>query len=261
MLRVLLCVLFSCVSAARAESFYQPVTPAVERSWSDGLLSAGLRLTESSPGYDFPDALLLGSSVWLLGYVTGWDNKIRNDLRADLTGQDRDWFHGITLLGDGAAQSGLIAVSWIAGGERMRGTAVQASQALVLSGLTTVGMKVLFGASRPDSGSDRRFFDYSQGSWNNRSFPSGHTMSAFAMAEIYGAEYGRWWTYTLAAAVGWSRVMLERHWLSDVTCGALIGAALGCVVQQDWNQLGPATRVLPQPGPDGSLRIALQVDY
>ncbi len=60
------------------------------------------------------------------------------------------------------------------------------------------------------------------------SFPSGHTMSAFAMATIFATEYKEYkWvpivSYSLAGLTGLSRINDNRHWGSDVFFGAVIG--------------------------------------
>ena len=61
------------------------------------------------------------------------------------------------------------------------------------------------------------------------SFPSGHTATAFMTATMLHKEYeGRspWFSiggYTLAALTGVSRVLNNRHWLTDVVAGAAIG--------------------------------------
>lgn len=61
------------------------------------------------------------------------------------------------------------------------------------------------------------------------SFPSGHTATAFAAATMLHKEYGEsspWYSiagYTAAAATGISRILNNRHWISDVIAGAGIG--------------------------------------
>ena len=61
------------------------------------------------------------------------------------------------------------------------------------------------------------------------SFPSGHTATAFMTATMLHKEYeGRspWFSiggYTLATLTGVSRVLNNRHWLTDVLAGAAIG--------------------------------------
>jgi len=62
------------------------------------------------------------------------------------------------------------------------------------------------------------------------SFPSGHSISAFAFAVSIGL-YEPSLMYGLllcAASVAISRIMLGLHFLSDVLAGSLLGVALGC---------------------------------
>lgn len=64
---------------------------------------------------------------------------------------------------------------------------------------------------------------------SSKSFPSGHTASAFSFATVFHKEYGhrsRWYSigaYSIATATGALRVMNNKHWLSDVCVGAGIG--------------------------------------
>jgi undecaprenyl-diphosphatase len=61
------------------------------------------------------------------------------------------------------------------------------------------------------------------------SFPSGHTITAFAMALSLGAFYPVMLPGLLfcAFSVALSRILLGMHFLSDVLAGAAIGSALG----------------------------------
>jgi membrane-associated phospholipid phosphatase len=75
------------------------------------------------------------------------------------------------------------------------------------------GVKHIVREPRPDTGS-------------RNSFPSGHTMTAFAGAELVRSEYG--WgvgmgAYALAATVGFMRMYNGRHWFNDVLAGAGFG--------------------------------------
>ena len=82
-------------------------------------------------------------------------------------------------------------------------------------------LKSICGILRPD-GSD--FY----------SFPSGHTAAAFTASTLLYKEYGyrvKWTAilvYFTAVAVGLTRILNNRHWLSDVLAGALIG--ITCVL-------------------------------
>jgi undecaprenyl-diphosphatase len=61
------------------------------------------------------------------------------------------------------------------------------------------------------------------------SFPSGHTITAFAVAVSLGVYYPMLLPGLLfcAASVALSRILLGMHFLSDVVAGGLIGATLG----------------------------------
>ena len=61
---------------------------------------------------------------------------------------------------------------------------------------------------------------------NSRSFPSGHTATAFMCATMLHKEYGHispWISiggYTVATATGVSRILNNKHWIADVMVGA-----------------------------------------
>ncbi len=71
--------------------------------------------------------------------------------------------------------------------------------------------------------------------WGNTSFPSGHTMSAFALCtliSLWSAEK-KWLPALLcllALCTGISRVYLLAHFQQDVMSGSLIGIAIGLLV-------------------------------
>jgi len=81
---------------------------------------------------------------------------------------------------------------------------------------TVVKMKKSIGKLRPDGS-------------NRRSFPSGHTATAFSAAEFMRLEYKDASpiygiaAYTVAAATGALRIYHNNHWFSDVIAGAGIG--------------------------------------
>ncbi|MBA3260119.1 MAG: phosphatase PAP2 family protein, partial [Gemmatimonadales bacterium] len=84
--------------------------------------------------------------------------------------------------------------------------------------------------------------------------PSGHTAMAFALATSLADDINRPWAsvglYTMAGAVGWSRINDDRHWLSDVAAGAVLGIASAKFASGKWTIFGlRAPSVLA--GPEG----------
>lgn len=88
----------------------------------------------------------------------------------------------------------------------------------VTGGIITQSLKRIVNRERPDKS-------------DNRSFPSGHTTTAFIAAELLHQEYGQrsiWYSiagYGTAAATGYLRLYNNKHWLGDVLAGAAVGIA------------------------------------
>jgi membrane-associated phospholipid phosphatase len=80
---------------------------------------------------------------------------------------------------------------------------------------------------------------------HNVSMPSGHTLTAFAVASgIYFSlpPERRWrygWLFVLAAGAGLSRIAVGAHWPGDVAVGASLGLLSGMLGQWLLVRLGP----------------------
>ena len=96
-------------------------------------------------------------------------------------------------------------------------TRLGAAAIIACGGGTLVGsgLKRLVGRIRPDGG--------------ERSFPSTHAVAAFALAFVLARRFPRFKSvfYAGAALVALSRILLRKHYPSDVLTGAALGLATG----------------------------------
>lgn len=142
--------------------------------------------------------------------------------------------------------------------ERLAEVGLHGTEALLVGSLVADGLKLTFGRARPfvdtvspDPNNWQLFRGFRGG--NYQSFPSGHTVAAFAAAAAVSSETSRWWPavtyygigpvlYAGAAAVGISRMYNNRHWASDVILGAAIGTFAGTKVVR-YHRTHPGNRI------------------
>jgi membrane-associated phospholipid phosphatase len=168
-------------------------------------------------------------SAGLLFYA--FDQDIRNWVQDRRSQSSDEVFNFITHLGDGGILFGSIAASYAAG-EIMKSNSLRKTSLLCLESWLTAGfivetLKFVAGRARPDSGeSSHSFHPFSMRS-SFFSFPSGHSASAFAVAETIAVQSRKTYVdvlaYSLATLVALSRVHNDRHWASDVFIGSSIG--------------------------------------
>lgn len=141
------------------------------------------------------------------------------------------------------------------------------AEALVLTAGLTQITKYAFGRTRPyvlTQRQERRDFVASPD--DNLSFFSGHTSSTFALAVAagttaslrgYQAAPALWAVgVPLAALAGYLRIAADRHYVSDVLTGALVGTAVGVLIP--WLHARNADRVIaeaPTSMPPPTLKL------
>jgi membrane-associated phospholipid phosphatase len=80
---------------------------------------------------------------------------------------------------------------------------------------------------------------------HNVAMPSGHTLTAFAVASalFFALPAGRRarhaWLFVLAAGTGLSRIAVGAHWPGDVAAGASLGLLAGMLGHMLWTRMGP----------------------
>ena len=138
------------------------------------------------------------------------------------------------------ATLGLLAAGVATGDANVTGAGKRLGASLALAAGLMGGGKAIMGRARPDDptqdGDDFGLFA------GKGSLPSGHTAMAFAMATSLADDIDRPWAtvglYTAAGAVGWSRINDNRHWLSDVAAGAVVGIVSAKFASGRWTVFG-----------------------
>jgi membrane-associated phospholipid phosphatase len=138
----------------------------------------------------------------------------------------------------------MYAVGRITKEEHMAELGLHGTEALLVGELTAGVLKGFVGRQRPyvrprNPHSYGFLRGFGQGD-QYRSFPSGHTVAAFAAASAVTSQTADWWPssryligtamYGGAALAGVSRMYDNRHWASDVIVGAGIGTFAGLKV-------------------------------
>jgi membrane-associated phospholipid phosphatase len=143
-----------------------------------------------------------------------------------------------TSIGIIVAPVSLYAAGLIRKDSKMQSTALLAGEAVVNAEILTTVMKDIDRRSRPAAigpngdFSDSWFQDNTRILHSNGSFPSGHTIAAFSVATVIARRYGTqhrwvpWVAYGGAALVGFSRVSLSSHFVSDVFMGGALGYSI-----------------------------------
>ena len=153
---------------------------------------------------------------------------------------------------------GLIGGGLIAHRPNLARAGGRLATSIVLTAAEFETIKRITGRARPDSGLGGFHFDPFSGS---ESFPSGHASVAFAVAASLADDIHRPWAtaglYTVATGTAYSRLNDDRHWLSDVALGAVLGITTAKLVDGHWQVFGlhpPHFLLDPvQPGVEASL--------
>ena len=201
---------------------------------------------DQKPIYRFPLELVKGQHLWpTLGFAAATAGLVVADpydepyfrnssgFKTYKTG----WLRGrnttliITMVPLGTYLDGLARKSSSA-----QSTALFAGEALADTELLSLVLKAMTGREHPSdipvNGNFRDTWFKWSGTWSNPgTFPSGHSIGAFAVAAVFADRYRehrwvRWAAFGVAAAISLSRIPDQAHFPSDVFAGAVLGYAV-----------------------------------
>jgi membrane-associated phospholipid phosphatase len=122
----------------------------------------------------------------------------------------------------------LYTIGLITRESELRKTGRMLLQSLVYSGTVTMALRYVTGRHRPFTSSGNQYeFSWFNSAGDTQSFPSGHTVVAFATSTILAEQIDTWWArgilYSFAALTAYARLHYDKHWFSDVFFGAALG--------------------------------------
>lgn len=164
----------------------------------------------------------------MLDFITTRDHRLmRRVNRWSAPQWIRVWMMYATRGGDGWLWYGMAVVVLLFGGPQRFACVAASTVAAGIGILLFIWLKRLAGRRRPGH--------FEPHCWatllppDQFSFPSGHTITAFAICVSVGLFYPSLMFAMLfcAVSIALSRILLGMHFLSDVIAGALIGTSLG----------------------------------
>ena len=147
--------------------------------------------------------------------LQGMDDAVREWMRENQSPGTRTMMEWVSSKSRAVLIGG--AVLGLVSGQAARYCVAETAVALVPVNLVVEGLKWTVNRERPDGDTNRK----------NSSFPSSHAANAFAVAFVVGRRYSRAAIPLVffAALVAFSRMYLDRHWMSDVMASLLLGWA------------------------------------
>jgi len=161
-----------------------------------------------------PLVLVAHSDDWVAGRIRRWASPRWLQV----------WMVAATRLGDGWAWLAVLTTMPTRHDHREAHVLAEALIAAAAVNAAQVTLKRAFRRRRPATAASHRLLVAS----DQFSFPSGHTMNAFAVAVLVCVRVpvASPFALAVAASVGASRVVLGLHYPSDVVAGAVLGSVL-----------------------------------
>ena len=268
-------VLGSCLAFSPATAQTTPTQQPLQRvplfTWRDAVLAAGF------VGGTMALRRVDESYARRLQNPNNQENRVFRDLA---TG-----FNTITEPGSFIIGGSLYAIGRLTKQHDMADLGLHGTEAIIVGSAVAMALKGSFGRARPYVHPPTDSTSFNANDWKfgrgyrqeqYRSFPSGHSVAAFAAAAAVTNETSRWWPewkwviapamFGGAALVGLSRMYDNKHWASDVMMGAAIGTFAGNKVVRFHHRTRPGNKLDKWllsasigPSPEGGMTLSWSV--
>ena len=206
-------------------------------------------ILRKTPLFVRKDALILGAFALGAAAVAPVDRALAEGLQGPATQANQllrrsaTAFRLLDVPGSFVAAAGMYGYGRVNGQRRMQSLGLHSMESILIAGTFGAGIKLVAGRARPyvdiHNPSDFQLFrGFADDKY--RSFPSGHTITAFAFASTFTREVQFWRPHSAfligsvmyggATLMGLSRMYNNQHWASDVLAGAGIGTLIGLKV-------------------------------
>lgn len=182
------------------------------------------------------DWTLVAVSGLSFGFILLNDEALFHKLNGPVSSEDRKILPWTNALGNGLVAIPALAALYLYGEKKTdhlaKDAALAGLQVFILSAGAVVAVKHLTHRARPDQLAEPYHWSGPFHNFQHESFPSGHTMRAFAVATVLSGYYPEkpglgLALYGLAGLTAIGRLKSGEHWPSDVFAGAILGYALG----------------------------------
>jgi len=172
---------------------------------------------------------------WLIGIVIAaitiaaafyFDDAVRNFVAQHQNRVSRNFMHNISLFGDWPEHFalGLIlaGIAWWRGNKKWTRIFLSMLIALAIAGVVGRGIQIATGRARPSVRTEEVWNRFSA---KYHAFPSGHVTASMAFFGVlfFANRRAAVACLPIPILIGFSRIYIGAHYLSDVVCGVILG--------------------------------------
>jgi membrane-associated phospholipid phosphatase len=173
-----------------------------------------------------------GGVLFIAGGLYLFDEEIADLITRNRSAFTKDLAYAGNQFGDGKYVVPALGLTYLGGAvlksSHTQDTALLSLKSFLLANGMTTSLKYLTQRHRPFSRKGKQFWNGNGFKHSRDSFPSGHSTVVWSVAPILAEQYKdhKWvapTAYSIAVLTSYARMHDEKHWSSDVFCGAVIG--------------------------------------